>query len=116
MLLGGSWGGGVGSATRGPVRTTGLPHSLTPRTAALHLPPQAISSLPKTGSANAILDPTLLGKLPAAFVQAIRLALSDTLHDIYIFAGVILVIALGSTVFLQEVPLTVAAAARAFAH
>ena len=105
-------GGTVGSAILGAVLANRLPDYLTARTAALHLPPQVISSLPKTGSANAILDPTLLGKLPAAFVQAIRLALSDTLHDIYIFAGVILVIALVSTVFLKEVPLTGAAAGR----
>jgi hypothetical protein len=39
-------------------------------------------------------------------VHAIRLALSDTLHDIYIFAGVVLVLALVSTVFLKEVTLT----------
>ena len=58
------------------------------------------------GSANSILDPTLLAKLPPAFVHAIRLALSDTLHDIYFFAGAILMIALISTVFLKEVPLT----------
>ena len=107
-------GGTVGSAILGAVLANRLPDYLTARTAALHLPPQVISSLPKTGSANAILDPTLLGKLPAAFVQAIRLALSDTLHDIYIFAGVILVIALVSTVFLKEVPLTGAAAGRGF--
>ena len=41
----------------------------------------------------------------AAFIHAIRLALSDTLHDIYLFAGLVLVIALVSTVFLREVPL-----------
>ena len=51
-------------------------------------------------------DATLLAKLPAAFVHAIRLALSDTLHDIYLFAGLILVVALISTVFMKEVPLT----------
>ena len=39
-------------------------------------------------------------------VHAIRLALSDTLHDIYLFAGLILVVALISTVFMKEVPLT----------
>jgi predicted MFS family arabinose efflux permease len=107
-------GGTVGSAILGAVLANRLPDYLTTRTAALHLPPQVIASLPKTGSANAILDPTLLAKLPAAFVQAIRLALSDTLHDIYIFAGAILVIALVSTVFLKEVPLTQAAAGRGF--
>jgi hypothetical protein len=65
-----------------------------------------VSNLPKGGSANSILDPTLLAKLPPAFVHAIRLALSDTLHDIYVFAGLVLVVALVSTVFLKEVPLT----------
>jgi hypothetical protein len=83
-----------------------LPSYLTTRVAALNLPPQVVNSLPKGGSANSILDPTLLAKLPPAFVHAIRLALSDTLHDIYFFAGAILVIALISTVFLKEVPLT----------
>ena len=48
----------------------------------------------------------LLARLPAAFVHAIRLALADSLHDIYLFAGAILVLALISTVFMKEVPLT----------
>jgi hypothetical protein len=39
-------------------------------------------------------------------VTAIRLALSDTLHDIYLFAGLILILALVATVFMKEVPLT----------
>jgi hypothetical protein len=73
--------------------------------AALHLPAQVVSSLPKGGSANSILDPTLMAKLPPAFANAIRLALSDTLHDIYLFAGLILIVALVATVFLKEVPL-----------
>jgi len=47
-----------------------------------------------------------LAKLPPAFVSAIRYALSDTLHDIYLFAGLILIAALVSTVFMKEVPLT----------
>jgi len=64
------------------------------------------AALPKGGSANSILDPTLLAKLPPSFVGAIRWALSDTLHDIYLFAGGILVFALISTVFMKEVPLT----------
>jgi EmrB/QacA subfamily drug resistance transporter len=99
-------GGTVGSAILGAVLANRLPSYLTTRVAALNLPPQVVNSLPKGGSANSILDPTLLAKLPPAFVHAIRLALSDTLHDIYFFAGAILVIALISTVFLKEVPLT----------
>jgi MFS family permease len=99
-------GGTVGSAILGAVLANRLPDYLNTRVASLNLPPQVVNNLPKGGSANSILDPTLLAKLPSAFVHAIRLALSDTLHDIYVFAGLILVIALVSTVFLKEVPLT----------
>jgi predicted MFS family arabinose efflux permease len=99
-------GGTVGSAILGAVLANRLPSYLATRVAALNLPAQVAGSLPKGGSANSILDPTLLAKLPPAFVHAIRLALSDTLHDIYVFAGVILVVALISTVFMKEVPLT----------
>ena len=99
-------GGTVGSAILGAVLANRLPDYLKTRVSDLHLPAQVANSLPKGGSANSILDPTLLAKLPPAFVHAIRLALSDTLHDIYIIAGLILIVALVSTVFLKEVPLT----------
>ena len=99
-------GGTVGSAILGAVLANKLPDYLKTRVTALNLPPAAVNSLPKGGSANSILDPVLLAKLPAAFVHAIRLALSDSLHDIYVFAGAILVFALISTVFMKEVPLT----------
>jgi EmrB/QacA subfamily drug resistance transporter len=99
-------GGTVGSAMLGAVLANRLPDYLKTRVSNLNLPQQVVSSLPKGASANSILDPTLLAKLPPAFVHAIRLALSDTLHDIYVIAGLILVIALVSTVFLKEVPLT----------
>src|ERR1700682_65897 len=94
-------GGTVGSAILGAVLAHRLAEHLKPRVAALPLPAQVASSLPKGGSANSILDPTLLAKLPPAFVGAIRLALSDTLHDIYLFAGAILVVALISTLFMK---------------
>jgi hypothetical protein len=99
-------GGTVGSAILGAVLANRLPEYLSTRVAGLHLPAQVVQSLPKGGSANSILDPTLLAKLPPAFVAAIRFALSDTLHDIYLFAGLILIAALVSTVFMKEVPLT----------
>jgi EmrB/QacA subfamily drug resistance transporter len=99
-------GGTVGSAILGAVLANRLPDYLKTRVADLHLPAQVANNLPKGGSANSILDPTLLAKLPPAFVHAIRLALSDTLHDIYVFAGLVLVVALVSTVFLKEVPMT----------
>jgi MFS family permease len=98
-------GGTVGSAILGAVLANRLPDYLKTRVTELNLSPQVVASFPKGGSANSILDPVLLAKLPAAFVHAIRLALSDTLHDIYLFAGVVLVVALVSTMFLREVPL-----------
>ena len=98
-------GGTVGSSILGAVLANRLPGYLEARIAALHLPATVIARLPKGGSANSILDPTLLAKLPPAFVHAIRAALADTLHDIYMLAGAVLVVALVSTLFLKEVPL-----------
>jgi EmrB/QacA subfamily drug resistance transporter len=98
-------GGTVGSALLGAVLANRLPDYLKTQVAGLHLPPHVVAGLPRNTSANSILDPALLAKLPPAFTHAIRLALSNSLHDIYVFAGVILVVALVSTVFLKEVPL-----------
>ena len=100
-------GGTVGSSILGAVLANRLPDYLTSRVSALHLPPQVLTSLPKNGSANSILDPTLLAKLPAGHSsRPSGYALSDTLHDIYLLAGVVLIAALVSTVFMKEVPLT----------
>jgi hypothetical protein len=101
-------GGTVGSAILGAVLANRLPDYLKTQVAGLHLPPQVLNSLPKGGSANSILDPALLAKLPPTFVEAIRTALANSLHDIYLFAGLILVAALVSTLFMKEVPLTAA--------
>ena len=97
-------GGTVGSAILGAVLANRLPDYLSARLAALQLPP--LTGGLASGGANAILDPALLAKLPPPVVGAIRLALSDTLHDIYVFAGLILVLALIATFFMKEVPLT----------
>ncbi|HKB19115.1 MAG TPA: MDR family MFS transporter [Candidatus Dormibacteraeota bacterium] len=98
-------GGTVGSAILGAVLANRLPGYIATHVAALNIPPAVLNNFPK-GNANAILDPATLAKLPPAFVSAIRFALSDTLHDIYLFAGAVLILALVSTVFMKEVPLT----------
>ncbi|HXL78627.1 MAG TPA: MDR family MFS transporter [Candidatus Eisenbacteria bacterium] len=98
-------GGTVGSSILGAVLANRLPGYLNTRVGALHLPPQVLSHLP-SGGANSILQPGALAQLPASVANAIRFALADTLHDIYLFAGLILIVALISTVFLKEVPLT----------
>jgi EmrB/QacA subfamily drug resistance transporter len=96
-------GGTVGSSILGAVLANRLPDYLKVRITDLHLPAQI--HLP-SGGANAILQPGALAQLPGPVAAAIRLALADTLHDIYFLAGLILVVALVSTVFLKEVPLT----------
>ena len=106
-------GGTVGSSILGAVLANRLPDYLKTRVADLHLPPQVLAHLP-TGNANAILQPGVLSQLPPAFANAIRFALSDTLHDIYFFAGAILVVALVATLFMKEVPLTAAPAGTGF--
>src|SRR5438093_1618107 len=98
-------GGTVGSAILGAVLSNRLPGYLTDRLTASGIPPAQLKNIPNTGNANAILDPTLISHLPPAIVAAIRAALADSLHDIYIFAGAILVLALVATVFMKEVPL-----------
>jgi EmrB/QacA subfamily drug resistance transporter len=106
-------GGTVGSSILGAVLANRLPGYLQTQVSGLHLPPSALGKLGSAG-ANAILQPGALANLPPALVTAIRVALSDTLRDIYIFAGVVLVVALVSTVFLKEVPLTSAPASTGF--
>jgi EmrB/QacA subfamily drug resistance transporter len=98
-------GGTVGSSILGAVLANRLPTYLGTRIASLNLPAQALQHLP-SGGANSILQPGALAQLPPAVANAIRLALADTLHDIYFFAGLVLIVALVSTVFLKEVPLT----------
>ena len=106
-------GGTVGSSILGAVLANRLPGNLTSRVSELHLPPQVLAHLP-SGGANSIFQPGVLANVPPAVVSAIRYALSDTLHDIYVFAGAVLVVALISTVFMKEVPLTSARARGGF--
>ena len=98
-------GGTVGSAILGAVLSNRLPDYMTTRLSQSGVPPQALRNLPNTGNANAILDPNLVARLPAGVLHAIRLALADSLHDVYVLAGVVLVLGLVSTVFLREVSL-----------
>jgi EmrB/QacA subfamily drug resistance transporter len=107
-------GGTVGSAILGAVLSNRLPGYMSTRLSESGVPPQVIRNVPNTGNANAILDPTLLAKLPPAIVHAIRAALADSLHDIYVFAGAILVLALIATIFMKEVSLQTAKPAAGF--
>ena len=102
-------GGTVGSAILGAVLSNRLPGYISSEIGALRLPSQVLKNLPTGGNPNAILDPTLVSKIPLPILHAIRTALSDSLHDIYLVAGVVLILALISSVFMKEAPLTAAA-------
>jgi hypothetical protein len=99
-------GGTVGSAVLGTVLANRLAGYLTTRVAESGLPAQVFARLPRTINANAILQPSVVAHLPGQFVEAVRYALSDTLHDVYLVSAAILIVALVATVFLKEVPLS----------
>jgi EmrB/QacA subfamily drug resistance transporter len=107
-------GGTVGSAVLGAVLSNRLPDYISSRLSSAGVPPPVLRSIPNTGNANAILDPSLIAKLPHVIVLAIRSALADSLHDIYLFAAAILVLGLAATVFMKEVPLTSSQAGMGF--
>ena len=107
-------GGTVGSAVLGAVLSNRLPDYITTRLSSAGIPPAVLRNIPNTGNANAILDPNLIARLPHAIVLAIRSALADSLHDIYLFAAAILVLGLIATVFMREVPLATGRAGTGF--
>ena len=109
-------GSTVGIAVLGAVLSHELPLKITDAVASLHLPPQFASALPQGGSAQAALDPaqitairaTLPPQAQAVFDQvviAIRGALAAALHDVFLYAMVVAVVAVLVSVFLKEVPL-----------
>jgi EmrB/QacA subfamily drug resistance transporter len=111
-------GGSVGTAVLGSILAQRLPIDIQARVAALNLPAQFSSRVP-TGSGSspqAALDPNALARtraaLPAQFqpmfdqaVHAMRAGLADAIHDLFLIAAGILVIALVATLFLREVPI-----------
>jgi EmrB/QacA subfamily drug resistance transporter len=112
-------GGTIGSAILGSLLARELPGAIKGRVADLHLPAQ-VTSLMNGGGAGAspqrLFDPTYLAqqraKLPPQavpvfdqIVHATRVALADTLHELFLLSACIMLIALVATLFLREVPL-----------
>ena len=112
-----SMGGTVGAALLGSVLAHRLPEEITAQIGALGLPPSAGALLDRGAqSAQSLLDPAKLADARASLppdllpifdrVQdAIRVALANTLHDMFTYAAVMLVIAVVASVFLKDVPL-----------
>ncbi len=76
---------------------------------ASHMPP-AVAQQMESGQmgqidAGSVLDPAALSQLPAPVVDAIRLGLSDAMHDLFIAGVPIAVLALVAAAFVRVVPL-----------
>ncbi len=112
-----SMGGTVGAAVLGSVLAHRLPQEISAQIGALGLPAGAGALLSGGAqSAQSLLDPAKLaetrGSLPAALVpvfdrmqDAIKVALANTLHDLFLYGAAIVVFAAVASVFLKDVPL-----------
>ncbi len=108
-------GGTIGAAILGSILARQLPGAVDSRVAALHLPTPL--KLPNGGgSPQELFDPARLAHLRASLppqaapafdqvMHATRLALADTLHELFAIAAAIMVVALFASLFLREVPL-----------
>jgi predicted MFS family arabinose efflux permease len=114
-------GGTIGTAVLGSVLSQRLPVHIAEQVAALHLPAQAARLVSGGGSSpQTLFDPAqiaasraraanALGSQGAAIfdqvLHAVRVALASTLHEVFLYGGAVLIIALIASVFLKDVPL-----------
>jgi EmrB/QacA subfamily drug resistance transporter len=113
-------GGTMGAAILGSVLSQRLPVHIREQVTGLHLPAQA-AQLVASGGGNpqTLFDPaqiaarraqaSALGQQGAAIfdqvLHAIRAGLAATLHEIFLYAAAVLILALIASVFLDDVPL-----------
>ncbi|MEP7105951.1 MAG: hypothetical protein ABI838_08900, partial [Chloroflexota bacterium] len=112
-------GGTVSTAVMGSILARLLPDKISTQIANLHLPPSVAAQFKGfSGGASPqqLFDPAKLAATRAALpanaqpifdqvMHAVRVGLSQALHDIFLYSALILVLALVATVFLKEVPL-----------
>jgi len=114
-------GGTLGTAVLGSVLSQRLPVHIGEQVAALHLPAQAARLVSRGGSSpQTLFDPaqiaasraratSALGSQGAAIfdqvLHAVRVALASTLHEVFLYGGAVLIVALVASVFLRDVPL-----------
>jgi EmrB/QacA subfamily drug resistance transporter len=114
-------GGTMGTAVLGSVLASRLAVNVQTQVVALHLPPQ-VSRLAPSGASNpqAVFDPSAIAARRAAatslggpqgaaifdqVLHALRTGLATTLHEVFLYAGAVLVVALLASLFMREVPL-----------
>ncbi|HEX9270036.1 MAG TPA: MDR family MFS transporter [Candidatus Limnocylindria bacterium] len=112
-----SMGGTIGAAVLGSVLAHRLPGQISAQLAGLQLPPQIAGQLSGgSGSAQSLFDPDKLAATRAGLpptlqpvfdrlLDAIRVALANTLHDLFLYAAAIVAVAIVASVFLKDVPL-----------
>jgi len=109
-------GGTVGTAVLGSILARRLPQAIATQVAALHLPTQFGLGTGSGGSPQSLFDPVRLAAIRAGlppqaqqlfdqFLTAIRVGLADTLHDLFLYAAVIVAVALVASLFMREVPI-----------
>jgi hypothetical protein len=109
-------GGTMGVAILGAVLSHQLPDRIRASIASLNLPPALASSIPTSANAQTLFDPMQIAATRAALppealpifdqVQtAMRGALAATMHDVFLYAAVVVIIAVVASLFLKEVPL-----------
>jgi hypothetical protein len=103
----------------GSILSARLPVNITAAMSSLHIPAQAARLVPTGGSPQSLFDPTQIAahraqaaaggpQALAIFDQvlhAIRAGLATTLHEVFLYGGAVLVLALIASVFLKDVPL-----------
>jgi len=110
-------GGTIGAAVLGSVLANRLPVAIGEQITRLNLPPQIQLPGGSSSSPQALFDPANLAHMRASLpaqagplfdqvIGATRVALADTLHELFLIGAAIMVIALVATLFLREVPLT----------
>jgi EmrB/QacA subfamily drug resistance transporter len=113
-------GGTIGTAVLGSVLSQRLPSHIREQVAQLHLPSGAAQLVTSGGSnPQTLFDPAQIaarraqasafGPQGAAIfdqvLHAVRAGLATTLHEIFLYAGAVLILALIASVFLDDVPL-----------
>lgn len=111
-------GGTVGTAILGSVLARQLPGAIEAQIAALNLPPQfRLPSGITGGSPQSLFDPNRIAQIKASLpaqaaplfdqvILATRAGLANALHDLFLYAAAILVVALVASLFLREVPIS----------
>jgi EmrB/QacA subfamily drug resistance transporter len=99
-------GATVGVSLLGAVLAQRLPQQIERQVTTLDLPPAALGALGQlAGNAQALFDPGSLAQIPPQVLGAIRTALAASLHDVFLYAAVVVGGALVASVFLKDVPL-----------